>query len=112
MLYRFVSQRAYIATSNEWGMMRLGFPQGPSAPVRGQVMDLNGDERHEYRLAHPRLSIVIPAYNECLRIEGTLERVMWCIRKRNWDAEVLVVDDGSTDETVDIVQRWMRKHER
>lgn len=70
------------------------------------------EERLGDRLAHPRLSIVIPAYNECLRIEGTLERVMWCIRKLNWDAEVLVVDDGSTDGTPDIVQRWMQKHER
>ncbi|MDQ2925461.1 MAG: glycosyltransferase family 2 protein [Acidobacteriota bacterium] len=63
-------------------------------------------------MAHPRLSIVIPAYNECLRIESTLERVMACVREREWDAEVLVVDDGSTDETNDIVQRWMRKHPR
>ena len=75
-------------------------------------MALKSEERLGDRLAHPRLSIVIPAYNESLRIEGTLERVMWCIRKLDWDAEVLVVDDGSTDGTTDIVQRWMQKHER
>jgi glycosyltransferase involved in cell wall biosynthesis len=75
-------------------------------------MELNGGEGEEDRLSHPRLSIVIPAYNECLRIEGTLERVMSCVQKCKWDAEVLVVDDGSTDETADIIQRWMQKHPR
>src|SRR5580692_10935031 len=95
-------------------MMRLAFFRGCNLLlVRGASMELNGgEERENGRLAPPRLSIVIPAYNECLRIEGTLERVTSCIRECNWDAEVLVVDDGSTDETPDIVQRWMQTHPR
>jgi glycosyltransferase involved in cell wall biosynthesis len=63
-------------------------------------------------MASPQLSIVIPAYNESARIENALERVMSCIAKQGWDAEVLVVDDGSTDVTVDIVQHWMEQHPR
>ncbi|HEY4359282.1 MAG TPA: glycosyltransferase [Acidobacteriaceae bacterium] len=63
-------------------------------------------------MAHPSLSIVIPAYNECARIEETLERVLACVNEQGWDAEVLVVDDGSTDETPEIVQRWMQSHPR
>lgn len=63
-------------------------------------------------MAHPSLSIVIPAYNECARIEETLERVLTCVDEQGWDAEVLVVDDGSTDETPQIVQRWMQTHPR
>ncbi len=63
-------------------------------------------------MAHPRLSIVIPAYNESARIESTLERVLQCVDQRSWDAEILVVDDGSSDDTVAIVGRWMESHER
>jgi glycosyltransferase involved in cell wall biosynthesis len=59
---------------------------------------------------HPRYSIVIPAYNEAARIEGALERVLGCVDRLGWDAEVLVVDDGSSDPTVDVVQHWMLTH--
>ena len=59
-------------------------------------------------MAHPELSIVIPAYNEAARIDVTLARVLACVATQGWDAEVLVVDDGSTDETSTIVERWMR----
>ena len=59
-------------------------------------------------MAHPELSIVIPAYNEASRIDATLSRVLACVATQGWDAEVLVVDDGSTDETAEIVERWMR----
>lgn len=63
-------------------------------------------------MAHPKLSIVIPAFNEGTRVEEALERVMSCIAERRWDAEVLVVDDGSQDDTAAIVQRWMRDNPR
>lgn len=63
-------------------------------------------------MAHPQLSIVIPAYNESGRIEYALKRIMSCIVQQGWDAEVLVVDDGSTDATAAIVQRWMTNHPR
>jgi glycosyltransferase involved in cell wall biosynthesis len=58
----------------------------------------------------PDLSIVIPAYNESARIEQALERVLACDKERRWNAEVLVVDDGSTDSTAAIVRRWMETH--
>jgi glycosyltransferase involved in cell wall biosynthesis len=63
-------------------------------------------------MSHPQLSIVIPAYNESARIEKTLERVMTCVAEQGWDAEVLVVDDGSKDDTAAIVKRWMSQHPR
>jgi glycosyltransferase involved in cell wall biosynthesis len=63
-------------------------------------------------MATPQLSIVIPAYNESARIERTVERVLSCVEAQGWDAEVLVVDDGSTDQTADIVQHWMERYPR
>src|ERR1700722_17140402 len=61
-------------------------------------------------MASPQLSIVIPAYNESARIEATLERVMACVETQRWDAEVLVVDDGSRDATPEIIHRWMQRY--
>ena len=63
-------------------------------------------------MSHPQLSIVIPAYNESARIEATLDRVMTCVETQGWDAEVLVVDDGSKDDTAEIVKLWMERHSR
>jgi glycosyltransferase involved in cell wall biosynthesis len=63
-------------------------------------------------MSHPQLSIVIPAYNEGARIEAALKRVTSCIAARGWDAEILVVDDGSKDNTAAIVERWMEDHPR
>jgi glycosyltransferase involved in cell wall biosynthesis len=54
----------------------------------------------------PRYSIVIPAYNESARIPKTLDSVVGCIRARGWDAEVIVVNDGSTDATAEVVRAF------
>ena len=57
-------------------------------------------------MAYPKYSIVIPAFNEEARIGGALEAVLACIRQRGWNAEVVVVDDGSRDKTAEIVQAF------
>jgi len=51
-------------------------------------------------------SIIIPAYNESARIPATLERVVSCLRERGWQAEVIVVNDGSRDATADVVRNF------
>ena len=53
---------------------------------------------------YPRYSIVIPAYNERLRIIATLDAVVASVRRNHWDAEVIVVNDGSSDETAELVR--------
>lgn len=53
-----------------------------------------------------RLSVVIPAYNEASRLPSTLSRIVGFLRDRpRWQpAEVVVVDDGSADETSGVVE--------
>jgi glycosyltransferase involved in cell wall biosynthesis len=53
----------------------------------------------------PDLSVVIPAYNEVARLEPTLHRVIDYCRALQPEFEVLVVDDGSTDDTAGLVER-------
>ncbi len=46
----------------------------------------------------PYLSVVIPAYNEALRIGRSLERIREYAGAKPFPVEIIVVDDGSTDE--------------
>jgi glycosyltransferase involved in cell wall biosynthesis len=57
----------------------------------------------------PAYSIVIPAYNEGARLGATLEKVLDYVRAQGWDAEVIVVNDGSRDDTADIVRAFAAK---
>jgi dolichyl-phosphate beta-glucosyltransferase len=57
-----------------------------------------------------RYSIVIPAYNESRRIERTLQKVLAYVAQQRWDAEVIIVNDGSRDNTVEIVGRYAEKN--
>ncbi|MEM7583306.1 MAG: dolichyl-phosphate beta-glucosyltransferase [Acidobacteriota bacterium] len=53
--------------------------------------------------SNPELSVVIPAFNESRRIATTLEKISAYLRERQLDYEILVVDDGSSDATVEVV---------
>ena len=50
-------------------------------------------------MSSPKLSIVIPAYNEAARLPASLERIIAYLETRGPEYEVLVVDDGSSDRT-------------
>jgi dolichyl-phosphate beta-glucosyltransferase len=52
-----------------------------------------------------QLSLVIPAYNEEERIGATLQHVCGYLRAQHYEAEVLVVDDGSRDGTAEEVRK-------
>ena len=60
----------------------------------------------------PQYSIVIPAYNESARIGRALTEVLRTLDEKHWDAEVLVVNDGSTDNTAAIVESFVAKDHR
>ena len=49
-------------------------------------------------------SFIIPAYNESERLTTSLPKVLDYIRQHRFAAEVIVVNDGSTDDTADIVR--------
>jgi dolichyl-phosphate beta-glucosyltransferase len=57
-------------------------------------------------LERPFISIVVPAYNESARIGTALHEVLRVVRERAWHAEVVVVNDGSTDRTAAIVAEF------
>jgi glycosyltransferase involved in cell wall biosynthesis len=56
--------------------------------------------------AEPELSIVIPAFNEELRLPETLSLISSYIRGSKRETEVIVVDDGSTDRTADVAKSF------
>ena len=56
----------------------------------------------------PDLSIVIPAYNEEALIVSTLESLRSYMASRPEQYEIIVVDDGSRDNTVPLIQEWQK----
>jgi glycosyltransferase involved in cell wall biosynthesis len=58
----------------------------------------------------PTYSIVVPAYNESARLGASLEKILSYIAQQGWAAEVIVVNDGSADDTAEIVRRLAQKN--
>lgn len=58
------------------------------------------------------LSIVIPAYNEELRLPATLEDIDCYLRTKKIDYEISIVSDGSTDRTAALVRELAKKDKR
>jgi len=59
-------------------------------------------------VARKRVSFIVPAYNEAATIVEVLDR----IERLPLEAQIIVVDDGSTDETPALLSRWQESSER
>jgi len=59
-------------------------------------------------LHRPFLSIIIPAYNEELRLPPTLQQIAEFLRKQAYCSEVLVVENGSLDQTSAAVEHFVQ----
>ncbi len=60
-------------------------------------------------MATPFLSIIIPAHNEATRLPQTLASVQNYLASKDFDAEVIVIENASDDETAQIVRDWQAK---
>jgi glycosyltransferase involved in cell wall biosynthesis len=58
----------------------------------------------------PLLSIIIPAHNEQNRLPRTLEQVFAFLNQQSYEAEVLVVENGSSDHTMEIARSFTTEH--
>jgi len=57
---------------------------------------------------NPEISIVIPSYNEELRLPVTLEKIAGYLPSLGGETEILVVDDGSKDRTAEVAESFRR----
>src|SRR6266567_6016140 len=55
----------------------------------------------------PRLSIVVPAYNEAARLSSTLPKILTYLNDARSSAELILVDDGSKDETRPVAEKCL-----
>jgi dolichyl-phosphate beta-glucosyltransferase len=61
-------------------------------------------------LKSPFLSIVIPAHNEEIRLPRTLRQVFTFLEKQTYSAEVIVVENGSSDRTLEMASKFGSRH--
>jgi glycosyltransferase involved in cell wall biosynthesis len=59
--------------------------------------------------AGPELSIIIPSFNEELRLPATLDKIANYIQASGRNTEVIVVDDGSRDRTAEVAESYLGK---
>ena len=57
----------------------------------------------------PLLSIVIPAYNEEKRLSNTLNKISTFLDKQDYSAEIVVVENGSSDRTLELANEFKKQ---
>jgi glycosyltransferase involved in cell wall biosynthesis len=64
------------------------------------------------QLSSIHLSVIIPAYNEEKRLPATLDNAMEYLSAQSYGAEIVVVDDGSTDGTVQVIRHLQASNDQ
>jgi dolichyl-phosphate beta-glucosyltransferase len=65
---------------------------------------------HFLNILNPFLSIIIPAHNEEKRLPDTLEQIFSFLGKQAFTAEVIVVENGSNDKTLEVAKNFLGQH--
>lgn len=55
-------------------------------------------------MINPKLSVIVPAYNEAARLGASLGEIVAYLKEQREPSEVIVVDDGSTDNTTTVAE--------
>ena len=71
---------------------------------------MDGDSKGPAVNRAPRLSIIVPAFNEARRLPATLDRLVSFAESRPFVTEVFVVDNASTDSTKAIVTEFVSRN--
>jgi undecaprenyl-phosphate 4-deoxy-4-formamido-L-arabinose transferase len=58
----------------------------------------------------PKLSIVIPAFNEALNLDNLCTRLINALCKLNYSYEIIVINDGSSDNSYEILTKYYQKY--
>lgn len=105
-------------------MVFLGFQilkdrEGAYVPETYEFVDPTTNKSHAFGNLHDQaskyLSVVVPAYNEEARISVMLDETIDYLQDRqkvdpDFTWELVIVDDGSRDKTVEVVQKYVAKH--
>lgn len=59
----------------------------------------------------PHFSVIVPAFNEAERLPGTLEAILAFLGSQDFSSELIVANDGSTDQTSQIAHRFADTHD-
>lgn len=60
-------------------------------------------------MIRPYISLIIPVYNEEERLQNSLEKIIDYFDKQTYSYEILIVDDGSKDKTIEIANKYLPK---
>lgn len=61
-------------------------------------------------MSTPKLSVVIPAYNESTRLKSTLPQIIEFFDSQKYSSEIIISNDGSTDQTTQTIKKFAKKH--